>query len=200
MLQRRMQQVLGLIPYGFREHRALIPRSSSMMTARHMSWRIGSRHQGSNIRSIWKFGCRRLIWPAGRSLVRSLAYGKVRMRFVHAQEGPHIYKVDGYYYLIIAEGGTGHTHSVTVARSEQLTGPYEGCKSNPILTHRHLGKHADIVNIGHADLVDTPDGEWWMVCLGSRPYGGYYAIWEEKLFLYRWYGRMDGQLLIRAKE
>ncbi|MCR2806865.1 glycoside hydrolase family 43 protein [Paenibacillus soyae] len=107
------------------------------------------------------------------------------MKFIHAQEGPHIYKVDGYYYLLIAEGGTGHTHSVTVARSLSLTGPYEGCKSNPILTHRHLGRSADIVNVGHADLVETQAGEWWMVCLGSRPYGGYYRNLGRETFLVR---------------
>ncbi|MCF2938181.1 glycoside hydrolase family 43 protein [Paenibacillus alkaliterrae] len=104
-------------------------------------------------------------------------------KFIHAQEGPHLYKVNGYYYLLIAEGGTGHTHSVTVARSERLTGPYEGCKSNPILTHRHLGRQADIVNVGHADLVETPGGEWWMVCLGSRPYGGGYRNLGRESFL-----------------
>lgn len=112
------------------------------------------------------------------------------MKFIHAQEGPHIYKKDGWYYLLIAEGGTGHTHSITVARSKSLTGPYEGCKQNPILTHRHLGRGHGIVNVGHGDLVETQTGEWWMVCLGSRPYGGYYrnmgresflvpVIWEE---------------------
>jgi len=105
------------------------------------------------------------------------------MKFVHAQEGPHIYKVDGYYYLLIAEGGTGHTHSVTVARSLQLTGPYESNKSNPILTHRHLGQSAPIVNVGHADLIETQNGEWWMVCLGSRPYGGYYRNLGRETFL-----------------
>lgn len=112
------------------------------------------------------------------------------LKFVHAQEGPHIYKKDGWYYLLIAEGGTGHTHSITVARSREIIGPYEGCGQNPILTHRHLGRAHPIVNVGHGDLVETPDGGWWMVCLGSRPYGGYYrnlgresflvpVVWEE---------------------
>jgi xylan 1,4-beta-xylosidase len=112
------------------------------------------------------------------------------LKFIHAQEGPHLYKVDGWYYLMIAEGGTGHTHSITIARSQNLTGPYEGCKMNPILTHRHLGRKHPISNVGHGDLVETQNGEWWMVCLGSRPYGGYYrnlgresflvpVVWEE---------------------
>lgn len=105
------------------------------------------------------------------------------LKVAHAQEGPHIYKKDGYYYLLIAEGGTGHTHAVTVARSTHITGPYEGCKSNPILTHRHLGQNCDIVNVGHADLVETTNGEWWMVCLGSRPYGGPYRNLGRETFL-----------------
>lgn len=105
------------------------------------------------------------------------------LKQVHAQEGPHLYKIDGYYYLLIAEGGTGHTHSVTIARSKEITGPYESCKMNPILTHRHLGRNHPIVNVGHADFVQTQDGEWWLVCLASRPYGGYYRNLGRETFL-----------------
>jgi xylan 1,4-beta-xylosidase len=131
-------------------------------------------------REIWvqelDLETRRLVGPS-----YSLWDGALKR--VHAQEGPHIYKANGYYYLLIAEGGTGHTHSVTIARSESLTGPYEGCKSNPILTHRHLGKKHPISNAGHADMVDTQNGEWWMVCLASRPYGGYYRNLGRETFL-----------------
>lgn len=105
------------------------------------------------------------------------------LKNAHAQEGPHIYKKDGYYYLLIAEGGTGFTHAVTVARSISVTGPYEGCKSNPILTHRHLGREYAITNVGHADLVESEAGEWWMVCLASRPYGGPYRNLGRETFL-----------------
>ncbi len=98
-------------------------------------------------------------------------------------EGPHLYKKDGYYYLLIAEGGTGHEHAVTVARSRDLFGPYEACPNNPILTHRHLGRRHPIVNVGHGDFVDTPTGEWWIVALGSRPYGGYYRNMGRETFL-----------------
>ena len=76
-----------------------------------------------------------------------------------------IYKKDGYYYLMIAEGGTGLNHAITIARSESLFTPFEGCKRNPILTHRHLGKNYPIINTGHADLVETPNGDWFMVLL-----------------------------------
>jgi alpha-N-arabinofuranosidase len=89
-------------------------------------------------------------------------------------EAPHIYKIDGMYYLMVAEGGTYYHHATTIARSASVTGPYTGNPGNPILTHRHLGLDYPISNIGHADLVETQNGEWWMVALASRPYGGYY--------------------------
>jgi alpha-N-arabinofuranosidase len=98
-------------------------------------------------------------------------------------EAPHIYKIDGRYYLMIAEGGTAHDHAVTIARSDKVTGPYEPNPRNPILTHRHLGLDYPIVGTGHADLVDTPSGEWWLVCLAMRPYGGYYYNLGRETFL-----------------
>jgi alpha-N-arabinofuranosidase len=98
-------------------------------------------------------------------------------------EAPHIYKVDGRYYLLIAEGGTAHHHAVTVARSDSLTGPYEGNPGNPILTHRHLGLDYPIVGTGHADLVETQNGEWWAVLLAMRPYGGYFYNLGRETFL-----------------
>jgi len=94
-------------------------------------------------------------------------------RGASSAEGPHIYKKDKYYYLIIAEGGTGVTHSATVFRSKNIYGPYESNKKNPIITHRHLGEDFPIACIGHADLVKTQNGEWWMVLLGARVYGDF---------------------------
>lgn len=61
---------------------------------------------------------------------------------------------------MIAEDGTEHIHSVTIARSKNIFGPYEGNPGNPILTHRHLGKSYPISNTGHADFVETQNGEW----------------------------------------
>ncbi len=87
-------------------------------------------------------------------------------------EAPHIYKVNGYYYLIIAEGGTDFNHAVTVFRSKNIQGPYEIGAKNPIITSRHLGNHYPIQNIGHADFVETQNGEWYTVLLGTRPYSG----------------------------
>ena len=98
-------------------------------------------------------------------------------------EGPHIYKIDGYYYLLIAEGGTGHNHAVTIARSSHIQGPYEANPRNPILTHRHLGLEYPIVGTGHADIVQTQYGEWWMVLLAMRPYDGYFYNLGRETFL-----------------
>ena len=98
-------------------------------------------------------------------------------------EAPHIYKVNGWYYLMIAEGGTAHHHAVTIVRSKHITGPYETYRGNPILTHRHLGLDYPIVGTGHADLVETQNGEWWAVLLAMRPYGGYYYNLGRETFL-----------------
>lgn len=83
-------------------------------------------------------------------------------------EAPHIYHIGDYYYLFFAEGGTEHYHAEMCARSKDLFGFYEGCPANPVLTHRHMGYTAPIINIGHADLVQIPDGSWYAVFLGSR--------------------------------
>ena len=94
-------------------------------------------------------------------------------------EGPHLYKKDGWYYLLIAEGGTGPEHAVMIARSRKVNGPYEGYKANPILTHRHLGSAYPIRYVGHGDLVETKNGEWYMVLLASRHSEGYSSLGRE---------------------
>ncbi len=105
------------------------------------------------------------------------------LRHTEWPEGPHIYKKDGWYYLMISEAGTGHYHAVSVARSRSLTEPFEGYKGNPILTHRHLGRDYPIVNVGHPDIVETQHGEWWMVCLASRTCDGYYRNLGRETYL-----------------
>ena len=104
---------------------------------------------------------------------------KGAMRDAEWPEGPHLYKKDGYYYIVHAEGGTGPAHAVCVARSRDITGPYVGNFNNPIITHRHLGKNYPIRYVGHADLVDTPEGEWYMVLLASRPCEQYTGLGRE---------------------
>ena len=85
-------------------------------------------------------------------------------------EGPHLLYKDGYYYLFLAEGGTGYGHMVTAARSRTLRGVYEPCPYNPIMTQRNPA--ARIQRCGHGDLVETPDGSWYMVYLCGRKYIG----------------------------
>ena len=110
---------------------------------------------------LWQGALRGAIWP----------------------EGPHLYKKDGEYFLMIAEGGTSYEHAVTIAKSNYIRGPYRGNPCNPILTHRHLGMKYPITNVGHGDLINTQHGEWWMVVLASRPYGGNYRNLGRETFL-----------------
>lgn len=87
-------------------------------------------------------------------------------------EGPHLYKIDGKYLLLVAEGGTGFDHSVTIFNSDSLWGPYIPNHANPVMTHRNLGKDYPIHSVGHADLVQTQNGDWWAVMLGKRKFEG----------------------------
>ncbi len=97
--------------------------------------------------AIWKGAVKDVIWP----------------------EGPHIYKIDGYYYLLHAEGGTGPEHSISVARSKELFKWFEGCPRNPVFTHRNLGMDYPVIYAGHGDLVDDGNGNWYIIMLASRP-------------------------------
>ena len=83
-------------------------------------------------------------------------------------EGPHIYKEHGLYYLLVAEGGTGKNHAVMIAASKEIFGPYEENPRNPILTSRHLSNEYFVNSTGHADIIELPDGRWYMVSLGKR--------------------------------
>lgn len=107
--------------------------------------------------NVWNGALKNVIWP----------------------EGPHLYRKDGYYYIMNAEGGTGPEHAVTICRSENIYGPYENNPCNPILTHRHLGKDYAVRYVGHGDLVETVNGEWYMVMLAVRPQEGYTLMGRE---------------------
>jgi len=82
-------------------------------------------------------------------------------------EGPHLYKIGGWYYLFAAEGGTQKGHMQTIARGPSPYGPFEPAPHNPILTHRHLVLHP-IQCTGHAELIEAPDGTWWALFLATR--------------------------------
>ncbi|MGI6233550.1 MAG: glycoside hydrolase family 43 protein, partial [Prevotella sp.] len=88
-------------------------------------------------------------------------------------EGPHLYQIGKYYYLMCAEGGTGAWHSEVIFRAKKPQGPWEECPDNPILTQRtgvDPNRENPVTSTGHADLVQAKDGSWWAVFLGCRPY------------------------------
>ncbi len=87
-------------------------------------------------------------------------------------EAPHILKRNGYYYMICAEGGTGIEHTEVVFRAKSLNDKFVSYPNNPILTQYHLNMNRKnpVTNTGHADFVQTQNGEWWSVFLGCRPY------------------------------
>jgi alpha-N-arabinofuranosidase len=84
-------------------------------------------------------------------------------------EGPHLYKINGWYYLMVAEGGTDYTHLEAIGRSRSPWGPFDLCPHNPILTRR--GEPWGLQCTGHADMLQAHDGTWWIVFLGVRPIG-----------------------------
>ena len=99
-------------------------------------------------------------------------------------EAPHIYKKDGWYYLLISEGGTEIAHCMTIARSRNIYGPYEGYSKNPIFTHCNVkGQQSQIQAVGHGDFVQAQDDSWWVVFLAQRQFGGNYHHLGRETFL-----------------
>lgn len=85
-------------------------------------------------------------------------------------ESPHLYKINGTYYLMASEGGTEYGHMVTYARGASPSGPFEPYPHNPVLTNRNLGGY-ELQGAGHGDLVQDENGNWWMLHLGFRQIG-----------------------------
>ena len=83
-------------------------------------------------------------------------------------EGPHLLEKDGFFYLILAEGGTEYNHAVSIARSKDIMGPYTYHPDNPILSAKDSPSQY-LQKTGHADFVQSPQGDWYMVFLASRP-------------------------------
>jgi len=86
-------------------------------------------------------------------------------------EAPHIYKANGWYYLMTAEGGTGYGHMATIARSRHIGGPYEIHPENPLITSRFYPDNP-LQKAGHASMVEAGDGRWYLVYLTGRPIEG----------------------------
>lgn len=85
-------------------------------------------------------------------------------------EGPHLYHINDWYYLLISEGGTSYDHMLTMARAKTPWGPFEPAPHNPVFSHRDK-PDATLQATGHGDIVQAPDGKWWMVMLGVRAQG-----------------------------
>lgn len=101
-------------------------------------------------------------------------------------EAPHLYKVDGKYYLMAAEGGTGENHSEVIFSSGQVWGTYKPHTQNPILTQRDLPEErtSKVTCAGHADMIKDREGNWWAVFLACRPYEkNYYNTGRETFLL-----------------
>lgn len=98
-------------------------------------------------------------------------------------EGPHIYRKDGYYYLVVAEGGAALNHSATIARATDIYGPYEGYPDNPFLTNR--GTDSLFQTVGHADLFSDSNGNWWVVATTTRsgPKSTHYPMGRESVLV-----------------
>jgi xylan 1,4-beta-xylosidase len=100
---------------------------------------------------------RKLIGPMTRILAKPVL-----------TEGPNLYKHNGYYYLMLAEGGTGWNHGISMARAKRITGPYELDPQASVLTSRD-DYGLPLQKAGHGELVETRAGEWYLAHLASRP-------------------------------
>ena len=113
-------------------------------------------------------------------------------------EGPHMYHIGDYYYLLVAEGGTGYDHCVTMARSKSIWGPFETAPENPIVTSDMSDMNA-LQKCRHGDITDTPDGEWYLVHLCSRPLNGQrWCTLGRETAIQKMYWDRDGWLRLAA--
>lgn len=100
-------------------------------------------------------------------------------------EGPHLYKINGKYFLMSAEGGTSDWHSEVIFHSDSPMGKFLPWKNNPILTQRHLNSDRpnSVTCAGHADLIQTKEGDWWAVFLACRPINNQFENLGRETFL-----------------
>ncbi|WP_272480045.1 glycoside hydrolase family 43 protein [Aquibacillus koreensis] len=112
-------------------------------------------------------------------------------------EAPHIYKRNGFYYLLTAEGGTWYTHAATMARSKTLEGPYEVDPTNPILTSDQENED-QLQKAGHGSLVETQNGEWYMAHLCARPVVDKKCILGRETAIQKCYWTEDGWLRVEG--
>lgn len=144
-------------------------------------WYLGNRHkfEGQKFSGEHQIFIQELNIASGKLLGEPTVLTTGHAVNAFAAEGPHIFKIKNQYLLLISEGGTWQNHAITTFTSENLLGPYEATKVNPVITHRHLGENYPITTIGHADLVEDQNGQWWSVLLGVRPMDGYNILGRE---------------------
>ena len=100
-------------------------------------------------------------------------------------EGPHLYKINGRYFLMSAEGGTSNWHSEVIFSGDSPMGTFTPWKNNPILTQRHLdpSRPNPVTCAGHADIIQTKEGDWWAVFLACRPINNKFENLGRETFL-----------------
>lgn len=136
-------------------------------------------HDGENIvQALVDPGTGRLLTP-----LRTISTGIIS----EDAEGPHLYKIGGWYYLSLAEGGSRFLHMQTIGRSDSPWGPFIPSPTNPWVS-QHISWNDQVRTLGHCDLVDTPEGKWWTVCLGTRHFNyAHFSLGRETfLFPVRW--------------
>ncbi|MBQ3671113.1 MAG: glycoside hydrolase family 43 protein [Treponema sp.] len=111
-------------------------------------------------------------------------------------EGPHVFFKDGWYYAMVAEGGTGYGHGINVARSRNLFGPYEPSPYNPVM--RQKNPAAPIQRSGHGKLVQAQDGSWWCYYLCGRPNDGKFTTCGRETALDRVEWTSDGWFTVNG--
>lgn len=127
-------------------------------------------YNGHRVIKLWEYDLEKDQVVAGSDKVIVDGGVDIRQKPIWI-EGPHMYKKNGRYYLMCAEGGTGGWHSEVIFVSDSPKGPFKPAPSNPILTQRHFpANRKDKVDwAGHADLVEGKDGKYYGVFLGIRP-------------------------------
>lgn len=125
-----------------------------------------------DFKKSWPGQC--AVWGQELDLKKQKLIGEAKiLSYGHANnakytEAPHLYKINNQYLLLTAEGGTNENHAVTSHHSNKVLDTYISDQNNPVLTHRNLGSDSPIQAVGHADLVQTQNGDWWAVVLGKR--------------------------------
>lgn len=157
-------------------------------------WVVGSRGPGPGT----KINLFEVDLQNGKKLSEEKTLWEGELRFY--PEGPHLWEKGGWWWLVIAEGGTHEGHVVNVARSKRMEGPYEACPDNPVVKRCEYGDEVQCT--GHMDFVEGPGGQWYGVCLGIRRSGekGCRMTHGRETFLTRVWWPEDGDGWLRIEK